>query len=194
VVEEYQVASTDVSRFQRTREHFIEISVLVARMTIEELSAYGMERMDAEEIHQLLATKSLGVLGLPTTGAPSMRPMTFSFDGKSTIYFVYVLGSRSRKESLTSQADAARFLVYSVETMFNWRSVLLTGPLGEIPADERDRLEATIEVPWRPELFERATASETTALYQLEIEDRVGIKHIGLPSGFQTDASESPST
>lgn len=162
-------------------------------MTIEELRGYGMERMDDDEIQQVLSTKSIGVLGLPTAGAPSMRPMSFSFDGESNIYFVYVLGSSSRKETVTDQADVARFLVYSVETMFNWRSVLLTGTISEVPESERERIEDAMEVAWRPELFDRATTSENTSLYQFQINDQAGIKHLGLPPGFEKDASENQS-
>jgi hypothetical protein len=159
-------------------------------MTVDDLSDYGMVRMDDEEIRGFLSSQSVGVLGLPTAGAPSLRPMSFAFDGESRLYFLYVLGSGSRKRELTDRAEVARFLVYRAETRFNWRSVLLTGTIGEVPEDEREDVLANTEIAWRPDLFERAGAVENTALYAFRIEERTGIKHTGLPPGFEDPADE----
>ncbi|WP_181691836.1 pyridoxamine 5'-phosphate oxidase family protein [Natronomonas sp. LN261] len=155
-------------------------------MTVDELEAYGTERMDGAEIDRLLSNESMAVLALPTDGAPSMRPLSFHFDGESGLYFVYVLGEESRKAELSERADAARLLVYRMETAFNWRSVLLTGTISRVPEGEADELDEVIETR-RPNLFERAIASEHTELYRFEIEDRSGIEHLGLPPGFEGD-------
>jgi hypothetical protein len=154
-------------------------------MTVDELGGYGAERMTDEEIDGYLASQSVGVLGLPTDGAPSMRPMSFGYDGDSRLYFLYLIGSGSRKDELSRQAETARFLVYSAEATFNWRSVLLTGRLGEVSDSERAAAEDTLAGAWRPDVLERALASDATALYRFEIDDRTGIKHLGLPEGFE---------
>ncbi len=39
----------------------------------------------------------------------------------------------SRKETLSEDADAASFLVYKVDTVYNWESVLLSGTIDAIP-------------------------------------------------------------
>jgi nitroimidazol reductase NimA-like FMN-containing flavoprotein (pyridoxamine 5'-phosphate oxidase superfamily) len=158
-------------------------------MTVDELEKYGMRQMDDDEIRQILSTQDVGILGLPTGGAPSMRPLSFWFDGAETIYFTYVVGSQSGKVELSNRADFARFLVYRIETTFNWRSALFTGRIEPVPAGERDAIEAEMENQWRPEVFERASESEDTSLYRFEIEDRAGVLQTDLPPELRTESS-----
>jgi len=162
-------------------------------MTTDELSDYGMVRMNDDEIRGFLSSQSIGVLGLPTENVPVMRPLFFWYDGGSQIYFLYVIGPESQKEDLSDRADAARFLVFNVDTPFMWTSVLLTGSISDVPESEREPIEDAMEMRWRPDLFERAGTSENTKLYQLQIEDRAGITHRGLPPAFETDSSEDQS-
>jgi hypothetical protein len=156
-------------------------------MTVDELGEHGVVRMDDDHVREYLSSQSVGVLALPGDEAPHMRPMSYGYDGESRLYFTYVVGTESRKTELSDRAEAARFLVYSAETPFNWRSVLLTGELGEVPDDERESVLATTEIPWRPDLFERAGETEETRLYEFRIRERVGIKHVGLPPGFEDE-------
>jgi hypothetical protein len=153
-------------------------------MTVDELDEYGMVRMTDEEITGYLASQRVGVLGLATDGAPSLRPMSFGFDGNSRLYFLYVLGDESRKAELSTEQPRARFLVYSAETPFNWRSVLLTGRLSEVDAEDAETAREVIDGAWRPEVFERAQKGEATRLYRFDIDERTGLKHLGLPPGF----------
>jgi nitroimidazol reductase NimA-like FMN-containing flavoprotein (pyridoxamine 5'-phosphate oxidase superfamily) len=155
-------------------------------MTLDELDEYGMARLDEREMRGVLASQKIGVLGLPTEGAPYLLPLSFGFDGESTLYFLYVLGGESRKADLTDATDVASFLVYSAETTFNWRSVLLEGTISEVPDDERERILETTQLSWRPDLFETASQREATRLYQFVIREWSGIKHTGLPPGFES--------
>ncbi|MBX0286893.1 pyridoxamine 5'-phosphate oxidase family protein [Haloarcula salinisoli] len=167
-------------------------------MTVDSLEAFGMRRMDGDDIERTLSSESVGVLGVPTDGAPMLRPLSYWFDGEDALYFVYVLGGESEKQALSDQAGAARFLVYNVEAQFNWRSVLLTGTIGAVSAPEREALEERMDVAWQPELFERAAEARrdaprteaeseanrggaTTAIYRFDIDDRAGIKQLELP-------------
>gem|GEM_PF-154271 len=159
-------------------------------MTVDGLAEYGMEPMTDANIRSFLSSRSVGVLGLPTDGVPMLRPLSFWFDGEDALYFVYVLGEESRKHDLSQQVDTARFLVYSAETPFNWRSVLLTGSLSEVPESELAPLLDAMEIRWRPDLFEQASVDEPTALYRFEIDEQTGIKHLGLPPGFEAPADD----
>jgi nitroimidazol reductase NimA-like FMN-containing flavoprotein (pyridoxamine 5'-phosphate oxidase superfamily) len=154
-------------------------------MTLDELEAYGMVRMTDEEIDGYLASQSVGVLGLPAERAPGLRPLSFGYDGDA-LYFLYVLGGESEKERLSRAAETARFLVYSAETPFNWRSVLLTGTLEALSeeGDEYEHARSVMEQAWRPDVFARASATEATAVYRFDVRERVGLKHIGLPPEF----------
>jgi len=175
-------------------------------MTVDELDAFGMHRMDDGDIERTLSTQNVGVLGLQTDGAPSLRPLSYWFDGEDALYFVYVLAGESEKQTLTDRADAAQFLVYTVEAPFNWRSVLLTGTVEEVDAAERAALEEEIDLAWRPDLFERAaeasrdatrtdaeseaTRGGTTAIYRFDIGDRAGIEQLELPPELREPSSE----
>ena len=150
-------------------------------MTVDELDAFGMRRMDDDDIRRILSTRSVGVLAVSTDGAPSMRPLSYWYDEEDALYFVYVLAGESEKQRLTDAADTAGFLVYGVETTFNWRSVLLTGTVGAVSDAEREALEEQMDIAWRPDLFERAAESQTTAIYRFDIEEWNGIKQLELP-------------
>lgn len=152
-------------------------------MSVEELQDVGMTRMSGSEIDQFLSSQEVGVLGLPAEGAPYVVPLSFRYDGESAVYFTYLLGADSRKHELTERADAAQFLVYSVAAAFHWESVLVSGPIEAIPREEREQYE--FQTQWRPDLFEQADLSRGVRVYRLTIEDRSGIKHAGLPSGFR---------
>ena len=159
-------------------------------MTVEDLAEYGMEPMTDETIRRFLSAQSVGVLGLPTETEPLLRPLSFWFDDDSALYFVYLLGDDSRKAAATAAAETARFLVYTAETPFQWRSVLLSGSLSEVPESERSAVLEEMEIRWRPDLFERASVAEPTALYRFDIAEQTGIKHLGLPPGLEA-ADES---
>jgi nitroimidazol reductase NimA-like FMN-containing flavoprotein (pyridoxamine 5'-phosphate oxidase superfamily) len=150
-------------------------------MTLDELDEYGMHRMDDEDIERTLERQSVGVLGISTDGAPMLRPLSYWYDGESSLYFVYVLGVDSQKAALSQRADTAGFLVYHIETTFNWRSVLLTGTLSALSDEERAAVESEMDVAWKPELFERAAESEATALYRFDIQEQAGIKQLERP-------------
>lgn len=146
--------------------------------------------MDDDAIREFVAARSTGVLGLPSDGAPYMIPMSYAFDGDDTVYFTYLLASTSRKEELTERADRVRFLVYNVETMFNWESVLIEGELSETPESEWTEIEEVLENAWRPELFKTASVAGEVKVYELVAEDWTGIRHTGLAPGFREGAED----
>lgn len=155
-------------------------------MSIDELEAIGLRRMGEAAIDGFLKTQGVGVLGLPTEGAPYLLPLSFAFDG-DRLLFAYLLGEHSEKERLTERAEQARFLAFDVRATYTWESVLLTGRLSPVPADERAAAAESMENAWRPEVFEEVELSRGVALYEFAIEERSGIKHVGLPPALQRD-------
>jgi nitroimidazol reductase NimA-like FMN-containing flavoprotein (pyridoxamine 5'-phosphate oxidase superfamily) len=155
-------------------------------MTVDDLTAHGAERMDAAAIDSFLSSQRVGVLGLPGADgdAPAMRPLSFAYGDEATLYLLYVGGDGSRKRDLSDRAETARFLVYTAETAFNWRSVLLAGRVERVPSAEAETLGEEATLPWQPDLL-RATGEATeSALYRFAVEDRTGLRHAGLPEGF----------
>ncbi|MFC6974948.1 pyridoxamine 5'-phosphate oxidase family protein [Halomicroarcula sp. GCM10025709] len=152
-------------------------------MTVDSLESAGLTRMDEDAIEAFLESQRVGVLGLPAEDAPYMVPISYGYDGEA-LYFTFVGGPDSRKRQLVDRAETAGFLVYDVRSMFNWESVVLTGRPEAVPESELADLETVLEGAWRPEVFERAIASDDIVVYRFRIEDRDGIKHTGLPPGF----------
>lgn len=107
--------------------------------------------------------------------------------GHDRLYFTYLPGSKSRKNTLSEAADTAKFFVYKVDTPYNWESVRLTGRLAAVPEPEWDALEEISHAAWRPAVFESATLSGDVNVYEFRIDERTGIKHQGLPPGLGPD-------
>lgn len=63
--------------------------------------------------------------------------------------------------------------------------MLASGAVEAVPEVERDDVFGTVSVRWRPELFERAGETEAVTLYRFRVEDWTGVKHPGLPPGFE---------
>jgi len=154
-------------------------------MSVEELRAYGVERMDDDAIHDFLASQGVGVLGLSAGDVPYLLPMSFGYDGDSRLYFTFVLGQTSRKADLSEQADRARFLVYTADSSFNWETVLLRGTIDELPESSWADAEGALANGWTPDIFESADLSGGVSIYEFQIEEQTGLKQAGLPPSFR---------
>ena len=150
---------------------------------------YGLEHMADEEIRNFLSNQRMGVLGLPATEAPYILPISFGYDGESALYFTFVGGPDSRKRTLIDAAETVRFLTYSAQSVFSWESLLLTGTVSRVPESEWDELADVLQGVWRPEVFEAAMESEEVVVYRFDVGDWTGIKHTGLPPGFDVDGT-----
>lgn len=152
-------------------------------MTVENLEAAGMERMDAAQIDAFLTTQGVGVLGLSDGGVPYLLPMSFGYDD-GTLYFTFLVDGESRKERLVETGDSAAFLVYDAATPFQWQSVGLGGTIEAVPPAEWDDTAGVMDNAWRPDIFENADAAEVR-VYRFVVDERTGYKHTGLPAGFE---------
>lgn len=153
-------------------------------MTVSELERYGLETMGRAEIDAFLDSQSVGVLGLSADPVPYLLPLSFGYDGES-LYFTYLLGEESTKEQLTEQTERASFLVYSAETRFNWRSVLIEGEFRKVPPHHWSDLSDVLAGAWRPELFQTASPSRHVQIYALDVTEVDGIKHTGLAAEME---------
>lgn len=149
-------------------------------MSIAEISESDGKHMDQNEIDQFLYEQGVGVLALADEDLPYILPLSFGYDGDACLYFTYLLfGEQSKKEDLSDRAEKARFLVYAAESMYEWRSVLLTGTLGEVPREEWDELQTAMENAWHPSLFSAASPMRGVKGYQFSITDQSSVKHVG---------------
>ncbi|QLG28752.1 pyridoxamine 5'-phosphate oxidase family protein [Halorarum halophilum] len=147
-------------------------------MSIDEIRESSPDFMTDDQMREFLTEEGVGVLGLLDEGVPYLVPMSFGFDGDSTLYFVFLLfGTESRKETLSDRAGQARFLVYDAESANEWRSLSLTGPLREIEDDEWTDLRDAMENAWHPDVFSAADPMRGIEGYRLEIDEWTGIQH-----------------
>lgn len=150
-----------------------------------DLQAFGVHRMDDEEIRGFLQSRGIGVLGLPTDGPPYLLPMSFGFDGEMTLYFTFVFDGDSEKQRLAERTDEAAFLVFDAPSQFTWESVQLSGTLSVVPESEWNRIDDILSQVWRPAVFENAVPDSDLAVYAFDIDERCGFKQTGLPPGYE---------
>ena len=149
-------------------------------MVTENMIEGGTAPMTDAEIRSFLTEQGVGVLALAADGVPYVVPMSFGYDGEATLYFLFLLfGEESRKQTLCDSADRARLLAYSAESMHDWRSVTVTGRIGEVPEDDWGELRTAMENAWHPDLFTAANPMRGVEGYRLQVDDWSGIRHGG---------------
>jgi len=156
-------------------------------MSIDELGEFGLERMDDDAIGGFLSSRGVGVLALPDDDGAYQIPMSYDYDDESALYFTYQVGEESRKRELSDAAGSADFLVYEADTAYNWECVQLSGSIEAVPESRRDAVREELDGAWRPAVLDDADLSAGVALYEFQIEDRSGVRHTGLPPGFDPD-------
>lgn len=155
-------------------------------MVVEELELFGLTTLSDEDIRHFLSSQRMGVLGLPTERGPYMLPFSYGYDEGDELYLTYLVGPESRKLELTEAAESASFLVYAVNTPYNWTSARLTGSLRSVPADEWGELRDILTDAWQPAVLESAEFAGEVRVYAFEIDEQEGITHQGLPPAFES--------
>lgn len=151
-------------------------------MSIAAITESGMNSMEDDRIRSFLTEQGVGILGLQDDGLPYLVPLSFGFDGESTLYFVFLLfGTESRKETLSEDEQRGRFLVHRADSMHSWQSVSCTGSLSPVPEAEWDELLDTMENAWHSDLFSSARPMRGVQGYRFEIDDWSGIEYGAIP-------------
>lgn len=147
-------------------------------MSIGAITESGMNSMEDDGIRTFLTEQGVGILGIQDDGVPYLVPLSFGFDGESTLYFVFLLfGTESRKETLTDENRRARFLVHRADSMHEWQSVSCTGSISHVADEDWDELLDTMENSWHSDLFSSARPMRGVRGYRFEIEDWSGIQY-----------------
>lgn len=147
-------------------------------MSIDAIVESSAASMSEDEMQALLTQEGVGTLALPTDDLPYVIPMSFGYDGESTLYFVFLLfGTDSRKEVLSDRSQRGRFLVYRAESVSEWQSVSLTGRITSVDDDgEWDALRDAMENAWHPNIFSAAAPMRGVEGYRFQIEEWTGIQ------------------
>lgn len=146
-------------------------------MSTEELLESSAAAMTDDEIREFLTEQGVGTLALSDADAPYLIPISFGYDGDATLYFVFLLfGTESRKETLSDRTERARFLVYDVQSPYEWQSVSLLGRIEAVADDEWGPVRDAMENAWHPDLFSSAEPMRGVGGYRLRIDERTGIR------------------
>jgi nitroimidazol reductase NimA-like FMN-containing flavoprotein (pyridoxamine 5'-phosphate oxidase superfamily) len=98
----------------------------------------GLEVLDREDCLRLLATRSLGRIGLTSSALPTILPVNYWFDGQR----ILVRTSPGTKLHAAAAGAVVAFEVDEVDAVYHagW-SVVVTGPAAEITdPDELDEI------------------------------------------------------
>ncbi|RLM57099.1 pyridoxamine 5'-phosphate oxidase family protein [Halobellus sp. Atlit-31R] len=131
--------------------------------------------LDREAIDELLGTGGVGVLALADEDDPYAIPVSYGYDDGS-VYLRMGFGTDSEKREYLASSDRA-VLVVTVDGDRGWESVVVRGPLEEIPEASIDGtvMEAirSIDIPFFT-IYEEPPRELEYTLYRLRPEDLTG--------------------
>jgi nitroimidazol reductase NimA-like FMN-containing flavoprotein (pyridoxamine 5'-phosphate oxidase superfamily) len=134
------------------------------------------DQLSEAEIDDYLKQSGLGVLGFASEGEAYTIPIAFAFDGDRCI-FRFLMGQTSEKRDFLADTETASLTVYSWMGKNEWRSVVVRGPLRELP-DEELTLAATrfseVGEEAALEIFNQPISEMDSAWYELRIEEKDG--------------------
>lgn len=144
-------------------------------MSSEVHSLLGI-KMDEPEIDEVLTEVGVGVLSMSAAGMPYGVPLSFGYDGDSSLYFVF-LGATTelRKETYAQQSDVANFTTFEINPDGSWRSVIVAGPLDRITIEEWDTArEAVVDNAYQSNLLSEYELQENPNVWALRTQERSG--------------------
>jgi len=146
-------------------------------MSIDAIAESTAAPMSEGAMRELLESEGVGTLALSTDDLPYLIPISFGYDGETTLYFVFLLfGSESRKERLTDETRRGRFLVYRAGSVSDWQSVSLAGRMDTVEEGKWDGLREAMENAWHPNVFSSAHPMRGVRGYRFEIDEWTGIQ------------------
>ena len=149
-------------------------------MSMDELRESSSTSMTDEQLRSFLTEQGVGVLGVVDESVPYLVPLSFGFDGDRTLYFVFLLfGDESQKEQLCDRNERGRFLIYNADSVHEWQSVSLVGPIDQVADDEWDSLQEAMKNAWHPDVFSSASPMRGIEGYRLRIDDWTAIQSGG---------------
>lgn len=145
-------------------------------MPPESLAELQGIQMDEREIDEFLQDQGFGVLSLSDGTEAYGVPVSFGYDGESRLFFVFLrVGEESKKAAFAEKTERASFTTYDVVSKHEWKSVVASGKLEQVAADEWDDVvEAIGDNAWYPSLFSEAEPMQDIQGWEFRIEEITG--------------------
>jgi nitroimidazol reductase NimA-like FMN-containing flavoprotein (pyridoxamine 5'-phosphate oxidase superfamily) len=134
------------------------------------------DRLSEAEIDEYLEQAGLGVLGFASEGEAYTIPLAFAFDENRCI-FRFLMGQESEKRDFLADTRTASLTVYSWASKDEWQSVVVRGPLKELPDDELPHAATRFSEVGEEaalEIFNQPISEMDSAWYELVIEEKSG--------------------
>jgi nitroimidazol reductase NimA-like FMN-containing flavoprotein (pyridoxamine 5'-phosphate oxidase superfamily) len=142
------------------------------------MAEYGAA-MTKEAITEFLTEQGHGVLSFGG-GEPYGLPISFGYNpSESECILQLVSGTDSRKAAAIEQSDAVGLTVYDWNNVDDWRSVIITGQLSQIPGDSAEA-ESAAEIFTESAsvttlaVFNQSLSESTITWYRLDIDEITG--------------------
>lgn len=134
--------------------------------------------MDRDEVDAFLAERGYGVLSLADGDSAYGVPVSFGYDGDSTLYLSLIqFGDSSRKLDYADATETACLVTVDVTDRFRWRSAIISGSLHPLPDGEIEAMEAVMDDnAWFPSLFPPEDPMTAVRRLELQIDEITGRK------------------
>lgn len=133
--------------------------------------------MDREAIDELLGTGGVGVLALADADEPYAIPVSYGYDAdEGAVYLRLGFAEDSEKRRFVSRSDGV-VLVVTAEGDAGWQSVVVRGPLAEVPEATIDGTVVesirAIDIPFFT-IYEEPARELEYELYRIDPEEITG--------------------
>lgn len=133
--------------------------------------------MDDFEIDQTLDEVGYGTLALTRDDEAYGVPVSFGYDGDRIFLYLFQFGEGSKKFDYREHTTRATLTIIDVDSRFEWRSVIVTGTLHDVPEEETEHVETVMEEnAWFPTFFPPDSTVTGVQWTELRIEDVTGRK------------------
>lgn len=134
------------------------------------------EQLSEAEIDGYLEQAGLGVLGFANGGEAYTIPIAFAFD-RDRCLFRFLMGPASEKRDFVAETETASLTVYSWVAKDEWQSVVVRGPLSELPDEELTHAATRFSDVGETaalEVFNQPLSEMDSGWYELVIEEKAG--------------------
>lgn len=133
--------------------------------------------MAEDEVDRFLRAHGTGTLSLARGDHAYGVPISFGYDGDACYFVFLTLGPESKKAAFAETSAETTLTVVETSGQFDWASVIVTGPIAELDADEWDAArDALADNAWHPSLFSEASPQGDVAGYRLDLDHVSGQK------------------
>lgn len=133
--------------------------------------------MNDTEIEETLIDVGFGTLSLASDGEAYGVPISFGYTEDRIFMNLLRFGDSSKKLEFQEKTEIACLTASEVHSRFDWKCVIVTGPLRSVDESEREFMEATLEDnAWSPSLFPPTGPMEEVRHLELEVDKASGRK------------------